>query len=83
MKTINTKKLSTDECWGVQINGLNHCKTCKWTGISACEGKHIVETGRNSKGYRIGPYGIVYEDYDAKFDIRHPHYTPLERSHSH
>ena len=58
MKTVNTEFLSNDECWGVQINGLKHCENCKWTGISACEGKKIVKTGYNSKYYKIGLYGI-------------------------
>lgn len=68
MRNINTSFLSTDECWGVQINGTSHCQNCKWTGISACEGKNIVKTGRNSKGYRIGEKGILIEDYDPAFD---------------
>lgn len=58
MKTVNTQKLSNNECWGVQINGLVHCENCKWTGISACEGKNIVKYGYNSKGYKIGKFGI-------------------------
>lgn len=61
MRKIDTSKLSTDECWGVQINGLKHCENCKWTGISACEGKNIVKTGINSKGYVIGMYGMEDE----------------------
>jgi len=61
MKLIDTSKLSSDECWGVQINGLIHCKNCKWTGISACEGKNIVKTGYNSKGWKIGEFGITDE----------------------
>lgn len=63
MKTIDTSKLSHDECWGVQINGTSHCKNCKWTGISACEGQDIVRTGRNHLGYRIGEYGLLEEDW--------------------
>lgn len=62
MKKIDTSLLSGDECWSVQINGTSHCKNCKWTGISACEGKNIVKTGYNSKGYRIGEHGIIPED---------------------
>jgi hypothetical protein len=62
MKNIDTSLLSTTECWGVQINGLRHCQNCKWTGISACEGKNIVKTGRNAKGYRIGEEGLVATD---------------------
>jgi hypothetical protein len=63
MKKIDTSKLSQDECWGVQINGFKHCQYCKWTGISACEGQQIVKTGRNSKGYKIGEYGLVENDW--------------------
>ncbi|MDZ7744045.1 MAG: hypothetical protein U5Q03_20510 [Bacteroidota bacterium] len=70
MRRIDTSFLSTDECWGVQINGTLHCKNCKWTAISACEGKRIVKTGRNSKGYRIGENGIISGDYDPAFDFR-------------
>ena len=68
MKKINTSKLSGDECWSVQINGILHCQNCKWTGISACEGINIVKTGRNSKGYRIAEYGLVENDYSPEFD---------------
>ena len=50
-----------DECWGIQINGLNHCKNinCRWQGLTACEGKNIILTGKNSLGYVVGPTGIV------------------------
>lgn len=61
MKQIDTSKLSHDECWGIQINGLQHCRYCKWTGLSACEGKNIVKTGKNSLGYRIGELGLIDE----------------------
>ncbi len=69
MKHIDTRELSTDECWGIQINGTNHCKNinCRWQGLSACEGKNIIKTGRNSKGYTIGPDGIVIENTSGKF----------------
>lgn len=69
MRTIDTSKLSHDECWSIQINGTNHCKNCKWTGISACEGKDIVRTGRNHRGYRIGENGLDPDDYDLDFSI--------------
>jgi len=59
MKHINTSKLTPDACWGVQINGTSHCKNCKWTGISACEGQNIIKTGRNSKGFLIGEFGLI------------------------
>jgi hypothetical protein len=57
MKKIDTSKLS-DECWSVQINGLNHCENCKFTGLTACAGKDIRRTGRNKLGYVIGKAGI-------------------------
>lgn len=60
MRKLDTSKLSSDECWGVQINGFSFCKNCKWTGLSACEGKNIVKTHKNSKGYTINEFGIVY-----------------------
>ncbi len=64
MKTIKTSLLSTDECIGIQINGLTHCKqiNCKWQGISACAGLNIIKTGRNALGYKIGPAGLIAED---------------------
>ncbi len=68
MRRVDTSYLSTDECWSIQINGLLHCQNCKWTGISACEGKNIVKTHRNSKGYKIGEKGIITTDYDSNFD---------------
>ena len=65
MKTIDTTKLSGNECWGIQINGLSHCSkiNCRWQGLSACEGKNIIRTGKNSKGYRIGDKGLVETDF--------------------
>ncbi|OYT14359.1 MAG: hypothetical protein B6I19_00380 [Bacteroidetes bacterium 4572_114] len=61
MKKIDTSKLSNDECWSIQINGTLYCKNCKWTGISACNGHNIQKTGINSKGYRIGEFGLIDE----------------------
>ncbi len=70
MRTIDTSFLSHDECWGVQINGLQHCQqNCKWIGISACEGQNIRLTGYNSKGYRIGETGVIPEDYNPTYDL--------------
>ncbi len=61
MKSVNTSKLSPTECIGIQINGLAHCKmiNCKWQGLSACEGKNIIRTGRNLLGFKIGEVGLV------------------------
>lgn len=58
MRKIDTSKLS-DECWSVQINGLIHCETCKFTGLTACMGQNIRKTGKNSKGYTIGRHGLL------------------------
>jgi len=66
MKNIDTSKLSNDECWGIQINGMKHCRNCKWTGISACEGQNIIKTGRNSKGYLIGETGLIADNFKNK-----------------
>lgn len=59
MRKIDSSKLATEECLGIQINGLNHCKQCKWTGISACNGKNILKTGKNSKGFVIDEIGLA------------------------
>ena len=61
MKTVSTSLFSNDECWGIQINGLSHCNiiSCSWQGLTACEGKDIIKTGFNSKGYSVGKKGIV------------------------
>jgi hypothetical protein len=61
MKAVDTTKLSKNECWGIQINGLNHCQkiNCKWQGLSACEGREIIRTGRNALGHKIGATGLV------------------------
>ena len=71
MRTVKTEYLSSDECWGIQINGWSHCqKHCKWVGISACEGKNIVKTHYNSKGYKIDEFGINTEEYNPEYDQR-------------
>ncbi len=64
MKRVDTSRLSMDECWGIQINGLNHCKNinCRWQGLTACEGKNIIITGKNSLGYVVGLTGIVEDN---------------------
>jgi hypothetical protein len=73
MRKIDTSYLSNDECWGVQINGLNHCQNCKWIGISACEGQNVRASGYNSKGYRVGDEGIIPEDYNPAYDASKAH----------
>jgi len=68
MRKVDTSYLSQDECWGIQINGLNHCQNCKWIGISACEGQNVRLIGYNSKGFRIGEKGVIPEDYNLEYD---------------
>ena len=68
MRKVDTSYLSQNECWGVQINGLNHCQNCKWIGISACEGQDIRLTGYNSKGFRIGEIGVLPDEYKREYD---------------
>ena len=65
MKFVDPSKISPDECAGIQINGMTHCKNinCKWQGLSACEGKNIIRTGRNALGYKIGEYGLAEQDH--------------------
>jgi hypothetical protein len=77
MRKVDTQYLTEDECWGVQIGGLQHCQdNCKWIGISACEGENIRLTGYNAKGYRIGETGLIPEDYNPAFDK----YSAIEKN---
>jgi hypothetical protein len=67
MRFVDTTNISEDECWGLQIGGLQHCQeNCKWIGISTCEGQNIRLTGYDSRGYRIGQTGIIPEDNDPE-----------------
>jgi hypothetical protein len=65
MRKIDPTLLS-DECWSVQINGLQHCQNCKWLGISACAGQDIRRTRYNAKGFRIGAEGLIPADFDPE-----------------
>ena len=68
MKKVDTSKLSSDECWGIQILGKAHCNDidCKFQGLTACLGQNIINTGRNSKGYKIGLNGLEEEQVDTE-----------------
>lgn len=61
MRQVDTNKLSKDECWGIQIYGLGHCRqiNCKWQGISACAGQQIIKTGFNALGFKVGQTGLA------------------------
>lgn len=68
MRRVDTSKLSNDECWGIQMYGTKHCLeiNCKWRGISACNGKNIIKTGKNSKGFLIDENGLSYSESRIK-----------------
>ena len=51
-ETIDQSDLSS-ECWDIQIRGPSTCKTCDLKDTSACGGRHIRETGKNSKGRTV------------------------------
>lgn len=61
MRKVKLSKISNNECQGIQINGLGHCKkiSCKWQGLTACEGKNIIKTGYNLLGYNVSNDGVV------------------------
>ena len=39
-RTIDQSKL-TSECWGIQIAGIERCKTCEYLDTEECGGKEI------------------------------------------
>jgi hypothetical protein len=51
IRTINQAEM-TAECWSVQFNGLEYCKTCAYKGKN-CGGKRIRKTGKNEKGFTV------------------------------
>lgn len=52
-KVIEQAQLS-DECWSVQMWGLDHCNTCEFKGKRSCGGRKIRKTGKNELGIEIG-----------------------------
>lgn len=73
MKQAKTNLISGDEFWGIQINGSAHCKSisCKWQGLTACNGVNIIRTGSNSIGYKAGKYGIIENSKPKKSSLNH------------
>ncbi|MBN1952800.1 MAG: hypothetical protein JW801_16475 [Bacteroidales bacterium] len=61
MRRIDTSLLTSDECWAVQISGLQHCESCKFVGLTACMGQNIRKTGKNNKGVVVGIKGIAVQ----------------------
>jgi hypothetical protein len=51
-RTIKQRSLS-NECWLVQIWGLDRCETCDLKDTEDCGGKRIRETGYNEKGLLV------------------------------
>jgi hypothetical protein len=49
IKKVHQDNLS-EECWSVQIWGLDSCKTCEFFKKKDCGGKKIIKTGKNNKG---------------------------------
>lgn len=43
----------TEECWLIQLQGLDACKRCEYKDTPECSGKDIIATLKNSKGYDI------------------------------
>ena len=60
MKKVKLSLISRNECQGVQINGTEHCRniSCKWQGLSACDGIDILKYGANSLGYKVTRKGV-------------------------
>uniref|UniRef100_A0A6M3KX43 Uncharacterized protein n=1 Tax=viral metagenome TaxID=1070528 RepID=A0A6M3KX43_9ZZZZ len=52
IKSVRQSDLSA-ECWGVQVWGKEHCKTCEFLSTGDCGGKEIRKTNRNEKGIQI------------------------------
>ena len=48
-KTVNQNNL-TEECFLVQVWGLDYCKTCRHFKKKDRGGKKIIKTGKNKKG---------------------------------
>jgi len=64
LKHVDPVKLSPGECAGIQIYGPSHCAAinCRWQGLSACQGVEIIKTGKNAKGWTIGPDGLAEQE---------------------
>jgi hypothetical protein len=52
VRTILQYKL-TDECWTVQMWGLEDCEICEFKDFPDCGGKEIRKTGKNRRGYTV------------------------------
>ena len=43
----------TSECWLIQMQGLEACKTCEARDTPECGGKEIRKKLMNAKGYKV------------------------------
>jgi hypothetical protein len=46
VKIINKKDLTSD-CWLIQFEGLEACKTCEFRNTKECGGKNIIKKLQN------------------------------------
>ena len=51
-KQINQNELS-EECWMIQIYGMEYCEGCEYKNTDDCGGKRIREERKNKKGFTI------------------------------
>ena len=51
-RTVSQSNLSA-ECWLVQIQGLEYCKTCESKDTDECGGQEIRKTGKNEVGENV------------------------------
>jgi hypothetical protein len=54
------KVFLSDECWRIQLEGIEVCNTCVSNGNPSCNGQKIRETSKNELGYDI-PLKKVFE----------------------
>ena len=52
VRVVSQEKLSS-ECWLIQIEGPDACKTCEARDTPECGGKSIRETTKNEKGHKV------------------------------
>jgi len=52
VKQINQNQL-TEECWLIQMWGLESCKNCEAFETEDCGGKEILKTKKNNRGFTV------------------------------
>jgi hypothetical protein len=51
-RTISQKNL-TSECWMIQFQGTEACKSCEFKNTEECGGQEILKTLKNEKGLDV------------------------------